>query len=167
MVPRDKPRLRTKLINGLGQGATSSLAALLAYMPNQMIGSKEGFWGAITAISVVQSELKAAKTTAADQFTGAGIGGVIALGTVLGLGQQVWAYALAVVLSVSVCWAANRPSASRLSGITATIVLLVPHTGSVETMFVSRVSEVAWGVCVAIVVVWVASHVTYEEVRVP
>lgn len=49
-------------------------------------------------------------------------------------------------------------SASRLAGVTATIILLVPHAGSPESTFVSRVAEVGWGVCVAVAIVWLAGR---------
>lgn len=154
----DSPRLRNRLMGGLGQGATSAIAALVAYLPNLALGSREGFWGAITAIAVAQTEFKATRTTALDQFTGAAVGGVMGLCSAVTLGQHLWSYALAVVSSMLICWAANVPSASRLSGTTATIILLVPHTGTVQSMVVSRVSEVAWGVCVAVATVWVVER---------
>jgi hypothetical protein len=44
--------------------------------------------------------------------------------------------------------------ASRLAGITATIILLVPHSGTPGHMLVSRVGEVGWGVTVALGLVW-------------
>ena len=154
VVDKDSPGLRGRLLNGLGQGASSVIAALLAYLPSQALESKEAFWGAITAISVVQTQFKATQTMAREQFTGAAVGGVIALCFVLGLGQRLWVYVLAVVLSMLVCWAANVAGASRLAGVTATIILLVPHTGSVESMALWRMAEVAWGVCVAVATAW-------------
>jgi hypothetical protein len=56
------------------------------------------------------------------------------------------------------CWAMNVGSASRLAGITATIILLVPHVGSPQSMFLSRIVEVGWGVCVAVATVWLAAR---------
>lgn len=154
------PGLKYRLRGGLGQGATSAIAALVAYLPNVALGNREGFWGAITAIAVAQTEFKATRTTALDQFTGAAVGGIIGLCSAVALGQHLWAYALAVVSSMLICWAANVPSASRLAGTTATIILLVPHTGTVQSMVVSRVSEVAWGVCVAVATVWSVGRVS-------
>ena len=147
--------LRTRLKGGLLQGALSAFAAMVAYAPTLALGSKEGFWGSITAIAVVQTEIRAAETTARDQFTGAAVGGAVGLCLVLGLGQHLWVYALAVVLSMAICWVFGVASASRLAGVTATIVLLVPHAGSIESMVVSRIAEITWGVCVAVGTVWV------------
>ena len=146
--------LGQRLRGGLSQGVTSVLAALVAYLPTQALGLREGFWGAITAIAVTQTELGATRNNARDQFAGAAIGGVVGVAVALTAGQQLAGYALAVVLSMLVCWAVNIASASRLAGITATIILLVPHTGTPGHMLVSRVGEVGWGVTVALGLVW-------------
>src|ERR1700712_3761772 len=71
---------RQRLTGGIEQGCLSAAAAIMAYVPAQALGMNEGFWGAITAIAVLQSEYKATRSTARDQLTGAGVGGVIALG---------------------------------------------------------------------------------------
>lgn len=145
---------RGRLTGGLTQGLTSTAAALLAYLPTKPLGLQEGFWGAITAIAVVQVEFSATRTSARDQFTGAAIGGLISA-IIVGLaGSSLLAYAAAMTASMLVCWLLNVASAARLSGSTATIILLVPHTGSVATMMLSRIAEVGWGVAVGIAVVW-------------
>ena len=150
---------RARLFAGFEHGIMSAVAALLAYLPAEVLELKQSFWGAITAIAVVQTEYAATRTTALDQFTGAAIGGVIGVGAVMTLGQHIASYSVAVVVSILTCWLLNAPSAARLSGVTATIIMLVPHEGSVEKMMVVRVSEVGWGVSVAIIVVWIASRV--------
>jgi uncharacterized membrane protein YccC len=151
------PLLR-RLAAGAHHGAISACAAVLAFMPAHAIGLKESFWSAITAISVAQTEFRATQTTARDQFIGAAVGGLTGLCTFFALGQTLTVYALAVVLAMLACWALNVASASRLAGITATIILLVPHVGSPEGMFLSRIVEVGWGVCVAVAIVWLAGR---------
>ncbi|HEY1892515.1 MAG TPA: FUSC family protein [Steroidobacteraceae bacterium] len=150
--------LAHRLAAGAHHGAISACAAVLAFMPAHAIGLKESFWSAITAISVAQTEFRATRTTARDQFIGAAVGGLTGLCTFFALGQTLIVYALAVVLAMLACWAVNVASASRLAGITATIILLVPHVGSPEGMFLSRIVEVGWGVCVAVAIVWLAGR---------
>ncbi|MGH8202788.1 MAG: FUSC family protein [Steroidobacteraceae bacterium] len=147
-----------RLAAGAHHGAISACAAVLAFMPAHAIGLKEGFWSAITAISVAQTEFRATQTTARDQFIGAAVGGFTGLCTFFALGQNLIVYALAVVIAMLVCWALNIASASRLAGITATIILLVPRVGSPAGMFLSRIVEVGWGVCVAVAIVWLAGR---------
>lgn len=86
------------------------------------------------------------------------MGGVTGVAAVLTLGQHWAGYALAVVASVTVCWLLNVASAARLAGVTATIVLLVPHEDSAARVMLVRVSEVGWGVVVAVAVVWLVSR---------
>jgi len=151
--------LRRRFAGGLAHGIMSSVAAIAAYLPTQLLGLQEGFWAAITAVAVAQTEFGATRSTARDQFTGAAIGGLIGLAAYLSLGPSVPTYALGVVLAILACWLLNVASACRLAGITATIILLVPHLGPVERMAGSRVLEVGWGVSVAIVTVWLVTRV--------
>jgi uncharacterized membrane protein YgaE (UPF0421/DUF939 family) len=151
-------KIAQRLANGTQQGIISAVAAVVAYVPTQSLGINEGFWGAITAIAVVQTEFQATQSTARDQFVGAAVGGLIALCLLLALGNHLLVYAAAVLLAILACWALNVGTACRLAGITATIILLVPHSSPPERMLISRLSEVAWGVCVAIAVVWLAAR---------
>jgi uncharacterized membrane protein YgaE (UPF0421/DUF939 family) len=153
---RKEMPLHCRLASGAQSGAISAAAALIAYVPMRALGLSQDFWSAITAIAVVQSEFRATQTTAFDQFLGAALGGIAGLATLLILGQHLLVYAFAVVVAMITCSVLNVPSASRLAGITATIILLVPHVGSPVRMFFSRVAEVGWGVLVAVSVVWLA-----------
>jgi uncharacterized membrane protein YgaE (UPF0421/DUF939 family) len=151
---------RAKLVGGLAQGMMSAVAALLAYLPTKPLGLREGFWGSITAIAVVQSELSATQTSARDQFAGAAIGGLISALISTLAGEHLATYALAVILSMLACWVLNVGSAARLAGSTATIILLVPHQGTANwAMMLSRVAEVGWGVAVGIATVWVVNAI--------
>jgi uncharacterized membrane protein YccC len=155
---REALPLLHRIAGGAHHGIISACAALIAYLPTRAFGLKEGFWSAITAIAVVQTEFRATQTTARDQFIGAAIGGVTGLCAFVALGPHLLVYAAAVVVAMMTCWALNVASASRLSGTTATIILLVPHAGSPASMFGSRIAEVAWGVSVAVVTVWAAAR---------
>ena len=155
---RKRLPLRRRLVGGVAHGVMSAVAALVAYVPTEALNLREGFWSAITAIAVVQSEFRATRSTARDQFLGAATGGLIGLGALLAFGQGMGTYAAAVVLSLTACWVINVASAGRLAGITATIILIVPHQGTAQQMFGSRVLEVGWGVCVAIAVGWTATR---------
>jgi uncharacterized membrane protein YccC len=148
-----------RIAAGAHHGLISACAALIAFVPAHAIGLRESFWSAITAISVAQTEFRATQSTARDQFIGAAVGGIAGLATFLALGQSLLVYGLAVVLAMLACWALNVASASRLAGITATIILLVPRVGSAESMFVSRLLEVGWGICAAVATVWLAGRV--------
>ena len=155
---RKTARFGERLSGGGANAALSTLAAIMAYVPTQWLGFREGFWGAITALAVTQSEYGAVRSTARDQILGAGIGGLIALTALLLVAEHgLVRYGISVSTAVLFCWLANVASAARLAAITATIILLVPHSGSAERMYVSRVAEVAWGIAVAMTVAWTAA----------
>lgn len=158
---RKRLPLRRRFVGGAAHGLMSASAALIAYIPTQALNLREGFWSAITAIAVVQTEFRATRTMARDQFLGAATGGLIGLAVLGSVGQDLVAYALAVVLSLTACWLLNVASAGRLAGITATIILLVPHYGTAQRMFGSRLLEVGWGVTVAVAVGWVATRMMH------
>ena len=129
---------QARLAGGISQGLTSASAALLAYLPARALGLQEGFWGAITAIAVVQTEFGASQSSGRDQFAGAAVGGLIGAGVVSWTGQSLAGYALAVIVSMATCWLLNISTAARLAGITSTIIALVPHHGSIERMMLGR-----------------------------
>ena len=144
---------------GLAHGVMSAVAALVAYLPTATLDLNEGFWAAITAVAVAQTEFGAAQSVARDQFAAAAIGGVIGLCIYLAAGPGLASYTAAVLLSILACWLVNVASAARLAGVTATIILLVPHVGTPQQMLASRVFEVGWGICAAIGTVWVVTRI--------
>lgn len=143
-----------RLAAGLAQGSISATAAVLAWLPTQAIGLREGFWAAITAVAVAQTEFSAATSTARDQFAGAAIGGAVAAGVSLFVATGAVGFGISVVIAILACWLFDMMSAARLGGITSVIIFLVPHQGSAVGMTMSRIGEVGWGVLMAIVVVW-------------
>ena len=154
-----------RLAGGCRQAIITVVAAFAAYLPTHLVGLHQGFWSAITAISVAQAEFRDTQSTARKQCMGAAIGGIVGLGLTLGFGDHLPVYAAAVLLSVIMSWVLNVSDAAQLAGITATIILLVPHNGSPELMLVSRITEVGWGVCVGIAVVWVEDRIFISKSR--
>lgn len=149
-----------RAVPGLRQAVTSTAAAFAAYFPTHLMGLPQAFWSAITAIAVAQAEFQATRNTAKRQVAGVIIGGTVALCLVLTSGEGLAIYAAAIVLSVLAAWLLNLADAAQLAGITATIILLVPHTGTPQQMLFSRLTEVIWGVCAGLAIVWAEGRVT-------
>jgi uncharacterized membrane protein YgaE (UPF0421/DUF939 family) len=152
-----------RLFLGGRQAIISVIAAFAAYIPTHLIGLHQGFWSAITAIGVAQARFRDTTSTARKQFVGAAVGGAIGLVLLTGLGDHLLVYAIAVMLSITLCWIFGVGDCSQLAAITATIILLVPQTGSPEMTLVSRISEVGWGVCVGVSVVWLEGFISPSE----
>jgi uncharacterized membrane protein YccC len=47
-----------RMAGGAHHGVISACAAIIAYLPTRPLGLKEGFWAAMTAIAVVQTEFR-------------------------------------------------------------------------------------------------------------
>jgi uncharacterized membrane protein YccC len=153
------------LKGGLRHALMSAAAALLAYWPVHALGYTQAFWGAITAIGVVQTEFHASANSARNQLVGGLVGGLAGLLLFVIFGDELPVYLGAVMLAVTACWVLRVPTASQLSGITATIILLVPHVGTLEAMLAERLSEVACGICAGIAIVWLAARVPFGRPR--
>jgi len=145
---------RERLIVGLVQAVRVAAAASLGYFVAREIGLNQGFWAAITAISVTQNSFAEVKSSSRDQFTGAIFGGLLGLAAAaLGHDHYV-AYVLAIMLGTLFCWLFNLGAAGRISSITTTIIMLVPHTGPFWQIALLRLGEVMIGAIAALLVTW-------------
>lgn len=143
---------RARLLAGVAQALRVALAASLGYYGALTLGLPQGFWAAITAISVTQTAFAEVRNSSRDQVIGALIGGVIGLGGATLGHDHYLAYLLAVMVGTVVCWLANLGAAGRVSAITTTIILLVPHTGPFWGVALMRLGEVTLGVLSALLV---------------
>ena len=141
---------RDRLLIGLAQTLRTVLAASLGYFGALALGLEQGYWAAITAISVSQSSYMDVRNSSRDQFLGAVIGGLIGM-AVATLGHEHYLnYVLAVMIGMMLCSVCNLGAAGRLSGITTTIIMLVPHGGSFWQFALFRLGEVTLGAVAAL-----------------
>jgi Predicted membrane protein len=148
---RALPR-RDRLLAGLLHALRTVLAASLGYSAARWLGLEQGFWAAIAAISVTQSSYAEARHASRDQLLGAMIGGLVGLAAATLGHEQFFAYALALGVGMMLCWVCDLGVAGRMSGITTTIMLLVPHTGTFWQFALFRLGEVALGAVAALLV---------------
>ena len=131
--------------------AKTALAAGLCWWLALRFGLHDGYWGAISAIIVLQSNFGATITASRDRILGTVIGALFGFSFSL-FGVLPWNYILAVIAAVAVCGLLGLRSSSRLAGVTITIVMLVQKTGSHWTVALDRVSEVFLGIVVALAI---------------
>jgi uncharacterized membrane protein YccC len=151
---------RERLLVGLMHALRAVLAASLGYFSALELGLGQGFWAAITAISVSQANYVEVRNSSRDQFIGAIIGGLIGglAGGLAGMDAvtsghyHYLAYVLAVIMGVMLCSAFNLGAAGRISGTTTTIIMLVPHTGAFWQIALFRLGEVTLGATAALLV---------------
>ena len=131
--------------------AKTALAATLCWWLARHLGLHDGYWSAISAIIVLQSNFGATITASRDRFLGTLIGAVFGFTFTL-FGTLPWNYLLAVLLAVVLCGLLGLRSSSRLAGVTISIVMLVQTAGPSRTVALHRVGEVLLGIVVAVAV---------------
>jgi len=143
---------RERLVAGLVHALRTVLAASLGYFAALELGLGEGFWAAITAISVSQSSYAEVRNSSRDQFIGAVLGGLIGMGAGMLGHDHYLAYVLAVIVGMLLCSVFNLGAAGRISGITTTIIMLVPHSGAFWQFALFRLGEVTLGAAAVLLV---------------
>jgi len=151
MGETDKSRLlsweRRRVLIHAGKTA---LTAALCWWLALRFGLHDGYWAAISAIIVLQSNFGATVTASRDRILGTVIGALFGFGFSL-VGVLPWNYIAAVFAAIAVCGLLGMRTSSRLAGVTITIVMLV-RAGSHWSVALTRVGEVILGIVVALAV---------------
>src|SRR5580658_943243 len=131
--------------------AKTALAAALCWWLASLFGLHDGYWGSISAIIVLQSNMGATVSASRDRLIGTLIGGVLGFSFSL-FGVLPWNYILAILVAVIVCGLLGLRASSRLAAVTITIIMLVQKPGSRWGLALDRVGEVVLGIVVALAV---------------
>jgi uncharacterized membrane protein YccC len=141
---RDRRRL-------LIDATKTALAAALCWWLALLFGLHDGYWGSISAIIVLQSNVGATVTASRDRLLGTVIGALLGFGFSL-FGPPLLSYILALLVAIVACGLMGLRNSSRLAGVTITIIMLVHREGSHWRLAMDRVSEVLLGIVVALAV---------------
>ena len=133
------------------RGKKTALAAAFCWWLAQRFGMPDGYWGPISAIIVLQSNVGSTVTASRERLLGTLIGAALGFSFSL-MGPLLLSYILAVLTAVIVCGMLGLRNSSRLAGVTITIVMLVHKEGSHWGLAITRVSEVLLGIVVALAV---------------
>jgi uncharacterized membrane protein YgaE (UPF0421/DUF939 family) len=138
------------------QGLRTAVAAALAYWLTELFRLPGGYWAAISAIVVMQSQVGATLTASRDRVAGTAIGSLIGLLTALIWHNSIVIFALAVLLVMVLCSALRFQNAGRLGGVAVAIIVLIPRTQPVWHIAIERCLEVSFGIGVslAVALVW-------------
>jgi uncharacterized membrane protein YccC len=131
--------------------AKTALAAALCWGLAKLFGLHDGYWGSISAIIVLQSNVGSTVNASRDRVLGTLIGSILGFSFSL-FGALPWNYILAVLAAVIVCGLLGLRSSSRLAGVTITIIMLVQKSGPRWSLALDRVGEVMLGIVVALAV---------------
>jgi uncharacterized membrane protein YccC len=129
----------------------TALAAALCWWIALQFGLTDGYWGAISAIIVLQSNFGATINASRDRILGTIIGAAFGFAFSL-FGVLPWNYILAVLCAVILCGLLGLRNSSRLAGVTISIIMLVQKGDSHWVLALHRVGEVFLGILIAILV---------------
>jgi hypothetical protein len=134
--------------------AKTTLAAGICYWLATLAHLQDGYWGSISAIIVMQSNVGSTVDASRDRLIGTLIGAIYGglcslLDPYFGM---LWIYSLAVILAMTTCSVLGLKNSSRLAGVTVTILLLVHRGGSNWLLPAHRVLEVVLGIVVALTI---------------
>ena len=129
----------------------TALAAGICYWLATLFGLQDGYWGSISAIIVLQSNVGSTVSASRDRLIGTLIGAAVGAAFSL-LGSGIWPYLLAVVTAMVTCSLLSLKNSARLAGVTVTILMLVHRNGSNWKMPLHRVLEVLLGIVVALTI---------------
>ena len=140
----------------LQQGIRTALAAVLAYWITGLLHLPGGYWAAISAIVVMQSEVGATVMASRDRLAGTAMGAVVGLLTSLVWHHSLLVFALGVLVVMMLCAALNYKNAGRLGGVTVAIIVLIPYPGQLWHIAFQRFLEVSVGIVVSlcVAVIW-------------
>jgi uncharacterized membrane protein YccC len=143
-APQDTDRL------SLQQGLRTALAAGLSIWLTQLLHMPAGYWAAISAIVVMQSEVGATIVASRDRLAGSAIGAVVGWLTAIIWHHHILIFSLAVLTVMMLCTLLQYKNAGRLGGVTVAIIVLIAHNGPVWHIAVERFLEVAFGICISL-----------------
>jgi uncharacterized membrane protein YgaE (UPF0421/DUF939 family) len=144
-------------IDRLKHAAKTGLAAVLAFYLAHFLKLPESYWAAISAIIVMYSDVSRTMKASGQRLVGTAIGVSIGGAFAALFGQQLWAFGIAVTLTVLVCALLGFEDAARLAGVAVAIVMLVSHPGRPWIAALHRFLEVSFGIVVAVaisVLIW-------------
>jgi uncharacterized membrane protein YccC len=144
------PPLPARIAPNAMHGMRTALFATLCLVVAPRLGIREAYWSAISCIIVMQTEVASSVTAARDRILGTAIGGVIGWGCAVVWEGDLLVYALAVALALAVCGAFGLANAGRISGVTVSIITLLPQHGPPWLVSLHRLLGVSFGVVVGL-----------------
>jgi uncharacterized membrane protein YccC len=112
----------------------------------------QGYWAAITALIVMQSNVGATVAASRTRLAGTAVGAVVGGVFVALFGTSTMAFALAVAIAYIACDSLRLADSQRLATVTVAIIMLISSTDSAWAVALHRFTEVALGILIALVV---------------
>lgn len=143
---------RFSLLTSLKQAVKTAIAGVLALWITDLFHLPQGYWAAISALIVMQSNVGATLTASRTRLAGTAVGAIVGGMFVALFGANMLGFALAVAIAFLACDLLRLADSQRLATVTVAIIMLISANASAWVIALHRFSEVALGIVVALLV---------------
>jgi uncharacterized membrane protein YgaE (UPF0421/DUF939 family) len=134
------------------QAVKTSLAAVISIYIANLFKLPQGYWAAISAIVVMQSEVGTTLAASRDRLIGTAIGACMGAVFAAFLGGTILWFGAAVIITILICQFLGLDKSYRLACVTVAIVMLIYHPGAPWAPAIHRFLEVALGIVIALAI---------------
>jgi uncharacterized membrane protein YccC len=143
---------RLAFLESAKQAIKTAIAGIISLYVTNLFQLPEGYWAAISALIVMQSNVGATLNASRTRLAGTAVGAVVGGLFVALVGMNMLGFALAVAIAFFVCDLLRLGESQRLATVTVAIIMLIGRTNSAWIIALHRFSEVALGIMIALVV---------------
>lgn len=134
------------------QAIKTAIAGVIAMYVTRLFHLPQGYWAAISALIVMQSNVGATLSASRTRLAGTAVGAVVGGAFTALLGDNMLDFGLAVTVAFFLCFVLRLPDSQRLSTVTVAIIMLIGRSASVWVVAMHRFIEVSLGILIALVV---------------
>jgi uncharacterized membrane protein YccC len=134
------------------QAIKTAVAGLASMYVARLFHLPEGYWAAISALIVMQSNVGATLSASRTRLAGTAVGAVVGGAFVALWGDSIPGFALAVAVAFFLCFVLRLPDSQRLATVTVAIIMLIGRPVSPWTVALHRFIEVSLGILIALVI---------------
>jgi uncharacterized membrane protein YccC len=143
---------RAVALESAKQAIKTAIAGVISLYLTNLFHLPQGYWAAITALIVMQSNVGATLNASRTRLAGTAIGAVVGGFFMAMFGMNVMGFALAVTIAFFVCDVLHLAESQRLATVTVAIIMLIGQTASAWVIALHRFTEVALGILIALLV---------------
>jgi hypothetical protein len=143
---------RAASLESARQAVKTAIAGLISLAITNLFQLPEGYWAAISALIVMQSNVGATLTASRTRLAGTAVGAVVGGLFVPLFGTNMLGFALGVAIAFFVCDLLHLADSQRLATVTVAIIMLIGRANSAWLIALHRFEEVALGILIALAV---------------
>jgi uncharacterized membrane protein YccC len=134
------------------QAIKTAIAGVAAMYLTRLFHLPQGYWAAISALIVMQSNVGATLSASRTRLAGTAVGAVVGGAFMALLGDSMLDFALAVAVAFFLCFVLRLPDSQRLATVTVSIIMLIAQSASAWVVALHRFVEVSIGILIALVI---------------